>query len=153
MVCVHRLRSVILPTLTRTSAVRSPAAFSEGLKHYFTQFGKVNHCLIMRDPHTGRSRGFAFLTFDDPKAVNSVMVKEHFLDGKMVSSARILAECGISLLTNPLPSYIRLIRNEPSHDKKTFGQQSALSVAFHHLQRANHSERTLINLAKCSTAR
>lgn len=39
----------------------------------------------MRDPNTGRSRGFAFLTFDDPKSVNSVMVKEHFLDGKMVS--------------------------------------------------------------------
>lgn len=56
----------------------------DGLKQYFSQFGKVNHCLIMRDLTTGRSRGFAFLTFDDPKSVNSVMVKEHFLDGKMV---------------------------------------------------------------------
>lgn len=45
----------------------------------------------MRDPNTGRSRGFAFLTFDDPKSVNSVMVKEHFLDGKMVSHNLILA--------------------------------------------------------------
>lgn len=40
----------------------------------------------MRDGATGRSRGFGFLTFRDPKTVNTVMVKEHFLDGKLVSS-------------------------------------------------------------------
>jgi hypothetical protein len=39
----------------------------------------------MRDGASGRSRGFGFLTFRDPKVVNTVMVKEHFLDGKIVS--------------------------------------------------------------------
>lgn len=39
----------------------------------------------MRDSATGRSRGFGFLTFRDPKTVNTVMVKEHYLDGKIVS--------------------------------------------------------------------
>jgi RNA recognition motif-containing protein len=38
----------------------------------------------MREPGSGRSRGFAFLTFEDPEVVNIVMVKEHFLDGKVV---------------------------------------------------------------------
>lgn len=38
----------------------------------------------MRDNNTGRSRGFGFLTFKDAKTVNVVMVKEHFLDGKIV---------------------------------------------------------------------
>lgn len=38
----------------------------------------------MRDGATGRSRGFGFLTFKDAKTVNIVMVKEHFLDGKIV---------------------------------------------------------------------
>lgn len=38
----------------------------------------------MRDGATGRSRGFGFLTFKDPKTVNVVMVKEHYLDGKIV---------------------------------------------------------------------
>ena len=38
----------------------------------------------MRDA-AGRSRCFAFLTFDDPASVNAVMVREHFLDGKTVS--------------------------------------------------------------------
>jgi RNA-binding protein Musashi len=37
----------------------------------------------MRDA-TGRSRCFAFLTFDDAASVNAVMVREHVLDGKIV---------------------------------------------------------------------
>lgn len=43
----------------------------------------------MRDSATGRSRGFGFLTFKDPKTVNTVMVKEHFLDGKIVRPIRV----------------------------------------------------------------
>lgn len=58
---------------------------SESLKNYFTQFGEVLECTVMRDGATGRSRGFGFLTFKDPKTVNIVMVKEHHLDGKIVS--------------------------------------------------------------------
>ena len=38
----------------------------------------------MRDA-AGRSRCFAFLTFEDPASVNAVMVREHTLDGKIVS--------------------------------------------------------------------
>lgn len=38
----------------------------------------------MRDGATGRSRGFGFLTFKDARTVNIVMVKEHYLDGKIV---------------------------------------------------------------------
>ena len=59
----------------------------ESLKDYFTQFGEVTECTVMRDGTTGRSRGFGFLTFKDPKVVNVVMVKEHLLDGKLVSIA------------------------------------------------------------------
>ncbi|KKA26962.1 hypothetical protein TD95_004059 [Thielaviopsis punctulata] len=55
----------------------------ESLKDYFSQFGEVLECTVMRDNNTGRSRGFGFLTFKDPKTVNIVMVKEHFLDGKI----------------------------------------------------------------------
>jgi hypothetical protein len=57
----------------------------ESLRDYFSQFGEVLECTVMRDNNTGRSRGFGFLTFKDPKTVNIVMVKEHFLDGKIVS--------------------------------------------------------------------
>lgn len=57
----------------------------ESLRDYFSQFGEVQECTVMRDSATGRSRGFGFLTFRDPKTVNTVMVKEHYLDGKIVS--------------------------------------------------------------------
>lgn len=59
------------------------ATLSDGLRTYFEQFGKVEACTIMRD-QAGRSRCFAFLTFEDPASVNAVMVKEHVLDGKIV---------------------------------------------------------------------
>lgn len=38
----------------------------------------------MRDT-AGRSRCFAFLTFDEPASVNAVMIQDHILDGKIVS--------------------------------------------------------------------
>lgn len=62
----------------------------ESLKGYFAQFGEVSECTVMRDSATGRSRGFGFLTFRDPKCVNTVMVKEHYLDGKIIDPKRAI---------------------------------------------------------------
>ncbi|KAF8865062.1 RNA-binding domain-containing protein [Acephala macrosclerotiorum] len=56
----------------------------QSLKEYFSQFGEVLECTVMRDGASGRSRGFGFLTFKDARTVNIVMVKEHYLDGKIV---------------------------------------------------------------------
>ena len=53
------------------------------MRNYFSEFGKVDACTIVRD-NEGKSRGFAFLTFEDPASVNAVMIREHFLDGKTV---------------------------------------------------------------------
>lgn len=52
----------------------------------------------MRDGASGRSRGFGFLTFKDPRTVNVVMVKEHYLDGKIVRTS-------ISTLSERTPIY------------------------------------------------
>ncbi|KAJ7367550.1 RNA-binding domain-containing protein [Mycena albidolilacea] len=61
----------------------------ESLRTYFTQFGKVDACTIMRDA-AGRSRCFAFLTFEEPASVNAVMVREHLLDGKIIDPKRAI---------------------------------------------------------------
>jgi RNA-binding protein Musashi len=61
--------------------------YLESLKDYFSQFGEVTECTVMRDGASGRSRGFGFLTFKDPRTVNIVMVKEHYLDGKIVCAS------------------------------------------------------------------
>lgn len=50
----------------------------------------------MRDGPTGRSRGFGFLTFKDPKTVNIVMVKEHYLDGKIVCTMKNFSVLGLT---------------------------------------------------------
>ncbi|OQO11681.1 hypothetical protein B0A48_03408 [Cryoendolithus antarcticus] len=62
----------------------------QGMKDYFSQFGEVLECTVMRDGVSGRSRGFGFLTFKDPKVVNVVMVKEHLLDGKLIDPKRAI---------------------------------------------------------------
>ena len=62
----------------------------ESLRRYFGQFGPVTSCTVMRDGASGRSRGFAFVTFSDPKSVNAVMVREHFLDGKIIDPKRAI---------------------------------------------------------------
>lgn len=62
----------------------------DSLRDYFSQFGEVSECTVMRDSASGRSRGFGFLTFKDPKCVNIVMVKEHYLDGKIIDPKRAI---------------------------------------------------------------
>ncbi|KAF9472827.1 RNA-binding domain-containing protein [Pholiota conissans] len=61
----------------------------EGLRDYFSQFGKVDACTIMRDP-VGTSRGFAFMTFEDPNVVDVVLSREHSLDGKAIDPKRAI---------------------------------------------------------------
>ncbi|KAF9529029.1 hypothetical protein CPB83DRAFT_765657 [Crepidotus variabilis] len=61
----------------------------EGLRDYFSKFGKVDACTIMRDP-SGTSRGFAFLTFEDPSCVQAVTGREHTLDGKPIDPKRAI---------------------------------------------------------------
>ena len=38
----------------------------ETLLRYFTRFGEVIDCVVMKNAETGRSRGFGFVTFADP---------------------------------------------------------------------------------------
>ncbi|KAL3311787.1 hypothetical protein Ciccas_009629 [Cichlidogyrus casuarinus] len=59
--------------------------YLESLKTYFSQFGEVEEALVMMDNRTNRSRGFGYVKFHDPGAVNSVLeVKSHVLDNKTV---------------------------------------------------------------------
>jgi RNA recognition motif-containing protein len=67
-----------------------PSFKPDGLRNYFSEFGKVDACTIVRYAD-GKSRGFAFLTFEDPASVNAVMIWEHFLDGKAVRAPNYLS--------------------------------------------------------------
>ncbi|XP_062502804.1 RNA-binding protein Musashi homolog 2-like isoform X8 [Corticium candelabrum] len=59
--------------------------FSDGLRDYFSKFGDIKECVVMRDPVTKKSRGFGFVTFADPDCVQDVLnAKPHVLDSKTV---------------------------------------------------------------------
>jgi RNA-binding protein Musashi len=70
-------------TLSTPLRLVYPVNKSEGLKAYMGQFGEIDSATIMRDP-SGRSRGFAFLTYANVSSVNKVMEQVHHLDGKQV---------------------------------------------------------------------
>ena len=38
----------------------------EDLREFFQEFGEIVDCVVMRDGHTKKSRGFGFVTFSDP---------------------------------------------------------------------------------------
>lgn len=63
----------------------------DGLVAYFSKYGEVLDYTIMKDSATGRSRGFGFLTFKDPRAVDEVIKKDHILDGKLIDPKRAIA--------------------------------------------------------------
>jgi heterogeneous nuclear ribonucleoprotein A1/A3 len=47
----------------------------EDLKEHFATFGRIVECYIQKDRNTGESRGFAFLTFENPDSVDKVLQK------------------------------------------------------------------------------
>ncbi|KAH9040851.1 hypothetical protein EDB83DRAFT_2409732, partial [Lactarius deliciosus] len=58
------------PLCICTSVACLLSATLHGLRNYFSEFGKVDACTIVRDVD-GKSRGFAFLTFEEPASVNA----------------------------------------------------------------------------------
>ena len=57
----------------------------EGLRNYFSKFGTIIDCMIMKDRASGRSRGFGFITFSDPRNCDDVMQNgPHTLDQRTI---------------------------------------------------------------------
>ncbi|XP_042735996.1 RNA-binding protein Musashi homolog 2 isoform X6 [Lagopus muta] len=57
----------------------------DSLRDYFSKFGEIRECMVMRDPTTKRSRGFGFVTFADPGSVDKVLAQPHHeLDSKTI---------------------------------------------------------------------
>jgi len=66
------------------------------LKEYFSKFGEVTDVTIKTDPATGKSRGFAFITFGTDETVDNVLKNvPHNIKGKQIDPKRAKARPGI----------------------------------------------------------
>ncbi|VDN20127.1 unnamed protein product [Gongylonema pulchrum] len=61
----------------------------ETLKEYYSKWGTLVDCVVMRDPTTKRSRGFGFVSFSKQSEVDAAMAnRPHIIDGKTVDPKR-----------------------------------------------------------------
>uniref|UniRef100_A0AAQ5ZNL7 RNA-binding protein Musashi homolog 2 n=1 Tax=Amphiprion ocellaris TaxID=80972 RepID=A0AAQ5ZNL7_AMPOC len=68
-----------------TSGSLNDSQHDPGLRDYFSKFGEIRECMVMRDPTTKRSRGFGFVTFTDAASVDKVLAQQHHeLDSKTI---------------------------------------------------------------------
>jgi len=63
-------------------------ARDDDLRKYFEPYGNIIDAVVMMDRGTQRSRGFGFVTFDDPSAVARAMSMTHTILGKAVEVKR-----------------------------------------------------------------
>lgn len=61
----------------------------DGLKKHFSQWGEVVDCVVMKDPHSKRSRGFGFVTYKENDCVDEAQKhRPHVIDNKEVEAKR-----------------------------------------------------------------
>lgn len=75
---------------------------SEGLREHFGRFGEIGECMVMKDPVTKRSRGFGFVIYRDPSAVDKVLANgPHQLDSKLVDPKVAFPRQSAAAVTQP----------------------------------------------------
>lgn len=66
-----------------------PMVTEKDFDEFFSQFGRIIDCQLMIDKDTGRSRGYGFITYDSPDAVDKVTVNKYLtLKGKAMEVKR-----------------------------------------------------------------
>jgi len=61
-------------------------ADEESLANFFSSFGKIIECRIIMDKNTKKSKGYGFITFEDPEAAEKVKLSNNlYFLGKMMN--------------------------------------------------------------------
>uniref|UniRef100_A0A915LVY9 RRM domain-containing protein n=1 Tax=Meloidogyne javanica TaxID=6303 RepID=A0A915LVY9_MELJA len=61
----------------------------ENLHNFYSQWGELVDCIVMRDPASKRSRGFGFVSYSCQSEVDLAMAaRPHNIDGKVVDPKR-----------------------------------------------------------------
>jgi len=63
----------------------------EHLRDYFSKYGKIDDCIVMKDKETNKSRGFGFVSFDDYDPVDKIVLEKfHNVNNQNVAVKKAL---------------------------------------------------------------
>lgn len=90
---VNKIRIYLLESLHWV--LKSNKIFPEELREYFGKYGEIESINVKTDSMTGRSRGFAFIVFQDAASIDRVSAAgEHTINGKKVDPKKAKARHG-----------------------------------------------------------
>uniref|UniRef100_A0A286XIB8 DAZ-associated protein 1 n=1 Tax=Cavia porcellus TaxID=10141 RepID=A0A286XIB8_CAVPO len=93
----------------------------ETLRSYFSQYGEVVDCVIMKDKTTNQSRGFGFVKFKDPNCVGTVLAsRPHTLDGRNIDPKPCTPRGMQPERTRPKEGWQKGPRSDSSKSNKIF---------------------------------
>ncbi|KAG6585799.1 putative RNA-binding protein ARP1, partial [Cucurbita argyrosperma subsp. sororia] len=70
---------------------------NDTMRHYFEQFGEILEAVVITDKNTGRSKGYGFVTFQDPESARRACSDPTpIIDGRR-------ANCNLASLGRPRP--------------------------------------------------
>ena len=87
------------------------------LQSYFEEFGQVVDVKVLRDPVTGRSRGFGFVTFPELEAAQRALA----MDGFICQGRRIYVKFAREIQQGQ--PVLRIVKNEPIHHEEEFATE------------------------------
>merc|ERR1712126_9240 len=107
------------------------------IKEYFGQYGEIDNINLKTDPHTGRSRGFAFIVFKDTEGLESACAQEaHVIKGKKATCKKAEAKQG-KIYVGKLPSGDGITEDDI---KNHFGQYGPVAEVVRPIDKSKNDE-------------
>ena len=90
------------------------------IEAYFSQFGKIEKILLMKDTNTKKSRGFGFIIFDEQDTIELILsIPRHVIHNKLVDCKRSFPKNHLEANVFELPKGINQMPIESDYIKES----------------------------------